>query len=318
MLTLSGDGFKFLYDDFRIDMSNIDSLKMKVESGERDYFGIPLLKDVGNTISQLSGYLQIDEPDNKSGAESNPHYPIINSKIESYVYFDNPDIQGGAYHKDQMYFTLDPFEMDSINTLKRANFNFSGEFESNIFPTFRENLTIRPDYSLGFKRETPADGYPIYGGKATFTSTIDLSNKGLKGNGELNYLTSTSFSEDYTFLPEMVKGQVYDFTVGEQGENPPFPDVKSQYIYVEYLPLEEEFHASSQEENFTMYKEEAQLQGKIKITPYGMTGGGTFFMSKANVKSKDIDFGHHAILADSSDFNLTGASVEGVSSQPPT
>ncbi|MCT4591472.1 MAG: hypothetical protein N4A71_26865 [Carboxylicivirga sp.] len=313
MLTLSGDGFKFLYDDFRIDMSNIDSLKMKVESGERDYFGIPLLKDVGNTISQLSGYLQIDEPDNKSGAESNPHYPIINSKIESYVYFDNPDIQGGAYHKDQMYFTLDPFEMDSINTLKRANFNFSGEFESNIFPTFRENLTIRPDYSLGFKRETPADGYPIYGGKATFTSTIDLSNKGLKGNGELNYLTSTSFSEDYTFLPEMVKGQVYDFTVGEQGENPPFPDVKSQYIYVEYLPLEEEFHASSQEENFTMYKEEAQLQGKIKITPYGMTGGGTFFMSKANVKSKDIDFGHHAILADSSDFNLTGASVEGVS-----
>jgi len=313
MLTLSGDGFKFLYDDFRIDMSNIDSLKMKVESGDRDYFGMPVLQNVENTISQLSGYLQIDEPDNKSGAKSNPHYPIINSQIASYVYFDNPNIQGGAYHKDEFFFTLDPFEMDSINTLKRGNFNFSGEFESNIFPTFRENLTIRPDFSLGFNRQTPEEGYPVYGGKATFTNTIDLSNKGLKGNGELNYLTSTSFSEDFTFLPDMVKGQVYDFTVGEQTENPPFPDVTSEFIYVEYMPLADEFHATSQEENFTMYKEEAQLQGKIKITPYGMTGGGTFFMSKANVVSKDIDFSHHAILADSSDFNLSGAEVEGVS-----
>ncbi len=313
MLTLSGDGFKFLYDDFRIDMSNIDSMRMKVESGDSDYFGLPVLKDVGNTISQLSGYLQIDEPDNKSGNKSNPHYPIINSQIESYVYFDNPAVQEGAYHKDEFFFTLDPFEMDSINTLKRANFNFSGEFESNIFPTFRENLTIRPDYSLGFKRETPPEGYPVYGGKANFTNTIDLSNKGLKGNGELNYLTTTSHSEDFTFLPEMVKGQVYDFTVGKQLENPPFPDVNSQYVYVEYMPHQDEFYATSQEQNFTMYNEEAQLQGKIKITPYGMTGGGTFFMRSANVKSQDIDFGDHAILADSSDFNLSGAEVEGVS-----
>ncbi|WP_430816022.1 hypothetical protein [Carboxylicivirga sp. RSCT41] len=313
MLTLSGNGFKFLYDDFRIDMSNIDSLKMKVQSGQKDYFGMPLLKDVGNTISQLSGYLQIDEPDNKSGAKSNPQFPVINSQIESYVYFDNKNIQGGAYHKDEMFFTLDPFEMDSINTLTRQNFNFSGEFESNIFPTFRENLTIRPDYSLGFKRQTPETGYPIYGGKATFTNTIDLSNKGLKGNGELNYLTSTSFSEDFTFLPDMVKGQVYDFTVSKQTDSPPFPDVTSKYIYLEYMPHEDELHAKTQEENFTMFNEEAQLQGNIKITPYGMTGAGTFYMARANVKSKDIDFTDHTILADSSDFNLSGAEVEGVS-----
>ncbi len=313
MLKLSGEGFKFMYDDFRIDMSNIDSLTMKVQSGEKDYFGMPILRDVGNTISQLSGYLQIDEPDNKSGAKSNPHYPVINSQIESYVYFDNPAIQGGAYHKDELFFTLDPFEMDSINTLSRSNFNFSGEFESNIFPTFRENLTIRPDFSLGFKRQTPENGYPIYGGKATFTSDIDLSNRGLKGNGELNYLTSTSFSEDFTFLPNMVKGQVYDFTVGKQTDSPPFPDVSSQYIYVEYMPHDDEFHAKSQEENFTMYNEEAELQGKIKITPYGMTGGGTFYLARANVKSVDIDFTDHSILADSSDFNLSGAEVEGMS-----
>jgi len=313
MLTLTGNGFKFLYDEFRIDMSNIDSLKMKVETGEKDYFGFPKLEKVGNTIAQLSGYLQIDEPDNKSGVRKNPHYPIIHSDIESYVYFDNPEIQEGEYHKDQFYFTLDPFEMDSINTLKRNNFNFSGEFESNIFPTFRENLTIRSDYSLGFTRKTPEEGYPIYDGKATFTNAIDLSNNGLKGNGELSYLTSTSHSEDFTFLPNMVKGQVYDFTVEKQLEGPAFPDVKSRYVYVEYMPMDDEFYANTQEQNFTMYSKEAELQGKIKITPFGMTGGGTFYMQRANVKSQAIDFGDHAILADSSDFNLTGAEVEGVS-----
>ncbi|WP_439185650.1 hypothetical protein [Carboxylicivirga taeanensis] len=313
MLRLSGDGFKFLYEDFRIDMSNIDSLKMKVQSGENDYFGLPVLKDVGNIISQLSGYLQIDEPDNKSGIKNNPHYPIINSQVESYVYFDNPAVQDGAYDKEEFFFTLDPFEMDSINTLKRANFNFSGEFQSNIFPTFEENLTIRPDYSLGFSRQTPEEGYSIYDGKATFTSTIDLSNDGLKGNGVLNYMSITSHSEGFTFLPNMVKGQVHDFTVEKKTDDLLLPDVSSEFAYIEYLPEEEEFYATSQEQNFTMYNEEAQLEGKIKITPSGMSGGGTFEMKSANVKSASIDFTDHAIVADSSDFNLSGAEVEGVS-----
>ena len=112
-------------------------------------------------VITLSGNLKIDEPNNKSGTKRNPQYPILNSEIESYVYFDNKSIQKGAYKRDKFFFTLDPFVMDSINTLKPDNFDFSGDFVSNIFPTIRENLKIRPDYSLGFKRKTPPEGYVI-------------------------------------------------------------------------------------------------------------------------------------------------------------
>ena len=78
MLNLFGNGFKFSYENFQIDMSNIDSLKMKVQSGETDYFGQPILKDVKNTIAGLSGSLKIDAPDNKSGNANNPQYPSYN------------------------------------------------------------------------------------------------------------------------------------------------------------------------------------------------------------------------------------------------
>nr|WP_321410637.1 hypothetical protein [uncultured Carboxylicivirga sp.] len=313
MLNLFGNGFKFSYEDFRIDMSNIDSLRMKVLSGETDYFGQPLLKTVNNTIAHLSGYLQIDDSDNKSGAKKNPHYPILNSKIESQVFFDRKDIQNGAYDRENFFFTLDPFEMDSINTLTPDNFNFGGVFESNIFPTFRDSLTIRPDYSLGFTRNTPEEGYPIYNNKATFTNHIDLSNAGLKGNGILEYVTTTSHSEEFTFLPDKVTGQAHKFTVDKRVEGTKYPDVQANYVVVEYLPEKEEIWAKTQEENFTMFNKEAQLKGRMKVTPYGSTGAGTFYMRSANLVSKEMDFSDHVVVADSSDFNLAGTEMEGVS-----
>ena len=297
MLNLFGNGFKFSYEDFRIDMSNIDSMRMKVLSGETDYFGQPLLKTVENTIANLSGYLQIDEADNKSGAKRNSHFPILSSQIESYVYFEQPNIQNGAYKKEDFFFTLDPFEMDSINTLKPDNFNFGGEFQSNIFPTFRDSLTIRPDYSLGFTRDTPEDGYPIYDNRAVFTNHIDLSNAGLKGNGILEYVTTTSHSEDFTFLPDKVKGQAHKFTVDKRVEGTRYPDVQANYVSIEYLPEQEEIWAQSQEENFTMFSKEAQLKGRLKVTPYGSTGGGTFYMKSANLVSKEMDFSDHTVVA---------------------
>lgn len=203
--------------------------------------------------------------------------------------------------------------MDSINTLKMDNFNFAGSFESNIFPIFRENLTIRPDFSLGFKRQTPTEGYPVYGGKAQFTNTIDLSNKGLKGDGILAYVTSTSYSDDFTFLPDKVTGQAQHFTVEKQTEGIKFPDVDAKQTLVEYFPEKEELWAHSEEEKFVMYNQEAQLGGKIKVTPYGLTGAGTFYMLHADLKSPTMTFSDHSVLADSSDFHLSGTEMEGVS-----
>ncbi|SMO41533.1 hypothetical protein SAMN06265379_101649 [Saccharicrinis carchari] len=314
MLNLYGKGFKFDYDQFLIDMSNIDSVRMKVQTGDLDYFGQPKMTYVKNAIENLSGSLMIDRPDNKSGKEQYSRYPILNSSTESYVYYDKPEVQMGQYNREKFYFKLDTFTMDSISRLSAKNFDFSGSFVSNIFPTFNENITVRNDYSLGFKRKTPEEGYGIYDNKAKFIADIDLSNAGLKGSGTLKYLTSTTQSENLLFLPESTSGQAYQFTVEKKSEGVEYPDAQGKYSRINYLPYQDRLIATTQEEAFTMYNNEAQLEGEIEISPTGASGDGTFYMDRANIFSPAMTFGGHTVLADSSDFNLVSTDMqEGVS-----
>ncbi len=313
MLNLYGAGFKFDYDDFQIDMKNIDSLRMQVQTGELDYFGHPKLAYVKNAIEKLSGTLRIDKPDNKSGKDYYSEYPILHSKSESFVYYDKPEIQDGIYDREKFYFRLDTFSMDSISELSRKNFDFAGTFVSNIFPTFTENLTVQKDYSLGFNRETPPDGYDIYDHRAKFIANIDLSNKGLRGNGTLKYITSTSKSENFIFLPEETKGQAYDFTIAKQEDGVEYPDVTGKFDFVTYYPYKDKLESKSQEESFTMFNNEAQLAGTITVGKGGATGKGTFYMDKANIVSPAMTFGGHTLLADSSDFNLVSGDMGDVS-----
>lgn len=313
MLNLYGDGFKFSYESFHIDIKTIDSMRMMVQTGELDYFGKPKLSYVNNTIAQLSGYLKIDEPNNKSGAKVNPHYPILTSTKESFVYYDRSDIQKGRYKKENFYFVLDTFSLDSINSLAKRNFNFTGNFKSNIFPDFRDKLTVRDDFSLGFKRNTPAAGFPVYGGKAHFFNSIDLSNKGLYGDGSLNYLSSTSLSENLLFLPDQATGIAHKFTIEKKSVGVVYPDVDAKYVKVDFRPYSDKMLLKSQEEYFTMYNSEAQLNGELSLEPSGLSGKGTFFMRNGSLTSPAYNFADRTLVADSSDFNLATKDAEGVS-----
>lgn len=313
MMNLFGNGFLFSYDQFRIELSNIDSLKLRIRTGELDYFGQGTQREVNNTIAQLSGFLQIDKPDNKSGNQNFPAYPILTSVKPSYVYFDKKEIQGGAYKRDNFYFTVDPFEMDSLSNLTRGNTVFAGLFQSGIFPDFRQKLVVRPDFSLGFVQQSPSEGYPIYAGGARFTNHIDLSNKGLKGNGVLKYQTSTSRSEEFVFLPDETKGVANQFTVDKRTSGVLYPDVKSQFTQINYFPSQEELVAKSMEENFTMFGAEAQLEGSLRVAPTGLSGRGNLYMLRATLNSRHMNFGDHTVLADSSNFKLVTKESQDIS-----
>ena len=80
---------------------------------------------------------------------------------------------------------------------------FSGELRSaGIFPIFKEVIKIQDDYSFGFKTQAPKTGFDFYGANAKFENEIRLSNKGLRGAGEINFVTSNSVSEDFVFFPD--------------------------------------------------------------------------------------------------------------------
>jgi len=314
MIGLYGDGFFFTYDDFLVDMQTIDSMKMSVITNKTDRFGRSLVRDIDNTIAELSGQLKIDSADNKSGKENYPHFPMLVSDQNSYVYYDGGDIQKGAYKKEDFYFELDPFQIDSINELTRKNILFKGKLVSNIFPVLEDQLSVRNDYSLGFVKQSPPEGYPIYNEKALFTNKIDLSNDGLKGEGELKYLTSKAESESFTFLPDETKGTAYNFEVAPQTTNPPYPDVRGQKIDISFLPEEDRLIAKNMDENFDIFEKEASLNGQIILTPNGTEAGGTLSMNQASLEAEKMQLSHHSLFSDSADFNLMGGEdMEGVS-----
>ena len=111
----------------------------------------------------------IDAPKNHSGFGKASTFPQFQSFKESYTYYDKKTIFKGVYDRDKFYYKLDPFTMDSLDNFRNEGLIFEGEFSSaGIFPTFREQLSLQPDYSLGFVRKTPPGGFQVYGGKAKF------------------------------------------------------------------------------------------------------------------------------------------------------
>jgi hypothetical protein len=135
--------------------------------------------------------------------------------------------------------------MESINRLTFRNIAFKGELQSGIFPIIPETLVVRDDYSLGFRRQAPPEGYPIYNGKATYKNWIDLSNRGLRGSGALEYMTSVSESDDFVFLPKETTGIAQNFTVKSQEQGTEYPDVNGSNIKITFIPDEDKLISTS-------------------------------------------------------------------------
>ena len=92
-----GSNFFFSYDSFKVNMQNVDYLEMKYRTGQVDNYGLPVTENITSRLQSITGEVLIDKPDNKSGREPNPEYPIFISKENSYVYYDAGNIEKGVY-----------------------------------------------------------------------------------------------------------------------------------------------------------------------------------------------------------------------------
>lgn len=301
-----GKRFAFQYSPFKIIMEDVDSMKMAVRALMPDERGeYPLVK-VKSAIEHLNGEMEIDNPDNKSGYKPYSKFPRFNSMKDSYVYYQKRSVQSGVYNKDKFYFHLEPFILDSLDNFTNEGLVFKGEFvSSGIFPQFKEQLSLQNDYSLGFVRSTPADGFALYGGKAKFNDTIMLSHNGLKGNGVINYVTSTSKSRDFTFYPDSMNGIAYSYDVKESKVGKiEFPQVKGEGAYIHWMPYKDVMFASTREKQFSTYNSQADFTGTMALTPALLSGRGKVNFQKAELESKLIKFKQTAFDADTADFRL--------------
>jgi hypothetical protein len=304
-----GKEFGFEYQTFKINLNNVDSLRLKVESDdpkEVDYYGNRKLVYVRSVLENINGDLLIDNMINKSGLKEYPEYPVFNSRKDSYVFYDRPYIQQGVYDRDRFYFHLDPFTIDSLDNFSREGLRFGGEFVSaGIFPDFRDSLKLQPDLSLGLVRETGPSGWPAYSGKGTFTNTLTLSNEGLYGDGTLDYLTSHSVSNTFLFLPDSMNTLAERFTnrKTELG-GVEFPDVLGDAVRLHWEPYKDFMDVYRVSTDIAMYNDQVKMTGDLTLAPAGMTGRGTMQFVTSELESNRFKYKKDVFDADTSNFRL--------------
>lgn len=304
--TYYGKEFSFDYDEFKVNLINVDSMRMRVLSFEKRADGYRRPVQVTTVIEGVKGVISIDNPFNKSGIQDDyPDYPILTCTKKSYCFYDKSSIQKGVYNRDKFYFQLEPFTMDSLDTYSNEGLGFDGTFVSaGIFEDFEERLTLQKDYSLGFIRTTPSTGSGLYGDKGDFNDTISLSHDGLKGNGTVNFLTSTSISRDFTFFPDSTTG-IARFTNREaSGKKIEFPEVDGEAAKIIYLPHREALIAKKTKSDFKFFGDQARLDGTLVLRPKGMIGKGSMEFEGAELVSKRFDYGAKVIDSDTAAFKL--------------
>lgn len=301
-----GKEFSFDYTKFKVDLKNVDSLRIMVKSREPDAYGeYPLVK-VRTVIEEINGDLEIDNPANKSGRKPFPVYPIFNSFKESHAYYDKKSIQNGKYQRKNFYFQLDPFTIDSLDNFSNEGLTFKGKMETaGIFPTFNESLTLQQDYSLGFITQSPAVGYPMYGGKGTYNAAVKLSNQGLHGDGTIKYVTSITKSNDFLFFPDSTRCIAQTYDVSEQKIKPEFPQLHGEDARIHWIPAKDVMNVwNNKEKKFLDYNGQAQFNGRLSMTPKQLLGSGTADFSNAKLDAKLVKFKSNSFDSDTANFSL--------------
>lgn len=300
LFTLSGKNYKFSYDNFSIDLPDVDSLNFFVHLFE-DTTKFVMIQ---TPIQDLQCKLLIDAPNNKSSIKKLKNYPILSSLTESYVYYDYENIQNGVYKRDSFYYKVDPFEVRNLYKFRTDSVFFTGVFKSaGIFEDITQPLKVMKDYSLGFKIETPSAGMPTYGGKGQIYKTIDLSCNGLLATGYLDYLASRTHSKMFVLHPDSMFCETEKFNTfskGAVGASVAFADAYTTIAQEHWYPKSDYMLIEQKTEPFAMYDSAAFHSGSLIVSPKGLTGQGKTKSEELTVASDYTRFGQKSYAADTS------------------
>lgn len=305
---LQGKDFHFDYEKFQIDLDSIQFMDLFVPEDAGDGAATPEAYVINSRLEQLTGVLLIDAPSNKSGKEDIRMFPSLQSKNNSYVFYDHEATQGGAYTRDSFFFELNPFSFNHMDDFAAEDLKFKGTMNSaNIFPEFEETLILmKEDHSLGFVTNSPEEGYPNYLGKGNYTGEISLSNMGFLGKGNVQYLGASIDSEDIIFKPKqmLASAEAFDLEEDRSGEIE-VPQVRGFDVNIDWRPYRDSMYIRSAEAPFKLFQADNHtLQGTLILTPGGLKGDGLLDWDQASMYSKLFSFGAFSAEADTTDIRI--------------
>jgi len=297
----------FIYDEFKIDLPEIDTLILNIPDGDKeDEYGNPVLRPLNSTLEGLIGRLDINHPNNKSGNFDLPQFPTFESYEKARVHYANKKIRGGTYTKDKFYYEIEPFVMDSLKYIDIPNIKFEGTlYSANIFPNINEPLRVQSDLSLGFHLTSPPEGYELYQGKGKFVSDITLNNDGLSGEGDIEYQTAKFFSNNIQFYPDSMLATASDFTLSQSSGAYESPNATSTGNEVNWQPYEDHMIVhSANDAPFSMYDDRIKLEGNIEITNINVQGAGLADWDDAQLISNNYHFKSQELNADTAELQI--------------
>ena len=293
------DKFGFDYLFFKIHSDKIDSLRLYYP----DSISGNSLLPVTSLLKDISGTIYIDKPNNKSGTDtSNGQYPIFVSEKSSKISYQKSSIYKGAYNDKDFYFKVDPFTIDSLDNFTVSGLKFPGTFvSSGILPEFRFEAKIMRDYSLGFERKSPPEGYPLYGTKGKGQIDITLNDKGLTARGEVEYLGAVIKSNDIVLLPDSMNANTDLFTIAESAK---YPKVTAMNIKNHWVPKKDSLYIHTLGHTVDVFRNNQKFTGKMVMTPKLLTGNGLLAWDNAKMNSKLMNFATNSVKSDTAKIEI--------------
>ncbi|MFD3002133.1 hypothetical protein ACFS7Z_17315 [Pontibacter toksunensis] len=306
-LAIKGSDFKFNYKEFKIELTNIDTVAL-VTGRRRGRNGKVTDQVLTSNRGGMSGTLYINKPTNKSGEKNFAEYPKFDAASGAKVAFARQDVAGGAYDST-VYFAMPPFKLDSLSS-GQNKIGFDGTFNSGgIFPPIKTKMIMMPDETLGFVYQPGAKGLPAYGGKGMVYDTIMMNSAGIQSKGMLKYLNATLQAPKYTYYSNGVKVEGGTSVAIAEGlhNGAEYPVATLKGFNMNWQPQADTMYLQTVNEPMKLYKEEFALIGVAKLTPKGLYGSGVVDNAVANITSQELTFkqrnfsGNHAQMLVKSD-----------------
>ncbi len=304
--TLQGRWFHFDYEPFQIRMDSIRYFDIYIPERQVDANNNSTdVMSLSSRIENLSGILLIDAPANKSGKNNIEMFPSFQSKGNAYVYYDSDS----TYSRDSFYFELEPFSFNNLDQFAADDINFDGKMVSaGIFPDFEQTVSFQEgDRSLGFEHESPVDGFPIYGGRGTYSGLIGLNGMGLAGKGNLSYQNVSVDAEDFVFRPNQMTVSAESFDLDEvRTAEKEIPEVHGASVGINWKPYRDSMYVSSKEgKAFDLYKDyDVNFDGTVVLSSGGLSGIGTLEWDRAALTSELFTLGAASAYADTTSIGV--------------
>jgi hypothetical protein len=304
-LVFRGKEFIFNYDSFLVNMAKVDSISFLVKDSTSD-----VAKEVPNSLTDTGGVLYIGRRNNKSGLAGTKGYPRFDADVGGTIYFDRPDILGGAYDR-RIFFEVPPFKIDSLNDKGMdRSLSFKGTFNSGgIFPDFEQTLAIQRDNAFGFTQETPELGYPLFAKTAfsKYYGKITMDSRGIRGDGKIEHLAGLFFSNDFIFYPDSVHTRQGTSGIISSSifQGTPYPSVAMSEFDMRWLVNQDSMVITVRgSKPFEMYDPNSTYMGSLVMRKNEMLGKGVFETPYSSDSSRFFSFKQTEYLSKNSTFKI--------------